>query len=441
MAKQPLPLATVSDAARKITLCIGNEASDADSIVSSLCLAYLKQQQHEGDNKDFVPVVAVPRSILNLRRETQLLLRSVGLELDDLICLDELDLQELSDQSKLQALMLTDHNLLGKCVISKLKGGEAQAATLVECIVDHHKDQGAYPTCAGTSRIIAFDSATNTATAGSTCTLVAELVLQAAPALQTPCESAIQDVSVLLQGVICIDTQNMDTRGVGTARDASALQGLSAKVAGKADRNSTFVVLRDAKSDPAFWNELSALECLCIDYKQFLQATGAEVGIASTLLPVQQFLDKEGSVTQIVQYMARPTLEQPQSSSSAAAVDADTDLGSEPIQPLELLLVMSTVYQPEFRRELLIASHDEARADALATFLQVAGGAVELEPLPVSLSASASASRSNEVGKDGRLCVTGADGAVLHVRAFYQGNSKASRKQIAPLVHEFYSSI
>jgi hypothetical protein len=90
-AKQPLA-AKISDpaaaaaAAKKITICIGNEASDADSIVSSLCLAYLKQQQHaaahsaageEEEDKAFVPVVSVPRSILKLRRETQLLLRSV----------------------------------------------------------------------------------------------------------------------------------------------------------------------------------------------------------------------------------------------------------------------------------------------------------------------------------------------------------------------------
>lgn len=84
-AKQPLA-AKISDPAKKITICIGNEASDADSIVSSLCLAYLKQQQHaaahsaageEEEDKAFVPVVSVPRSILKLRRETQLLLRSV----------------------------------------------------------------------------------------------------------------------------------------------------------------------------------------------------------------------------------------------------------------------------------------------------------------------------------------------------------------------------
>ena len=86
--KQPRAATALDPAAavvRKIIICIGNEASDADSIVSSLCLAYLKQQQHEaayaaakeGEDKTFVPVVSVPRSILKLRREAQLLLHSV----------------------------------------------------------------------------------------------------------------------------------------------------------------------------------------------------------------------------------------------------------------------------------------------------------------------------------------------------------------------------
>jgi len=439
LAKPAFAAGTISDPARKITLCIGNEASDADSIVSSLCLAYLKQQQHVGEDKTFVPVVAVPRSILKLRRETQLLLRSVGLELEDLICLDELDLQKMSDDLTLQAFVLTDHNLLGKCVTSKLKGGEAQAASLVESIVDHHKDQGAYSACAGTARIIAFDSMTNTATAGSACTLVAELVLKAAPALSATSFSAIQaiqDVSVLLQGVICIDTQNMDPRGVGTTRDASALDGLLVNTTGRVDRDSTFATLRDAKSAPEFWNELSAMECLCIDYKQFPQATGAEVGIASTLLPVQQFLEKHGSTNDVRQYMACPTLER-----KSCVDDEDRASECEPIQPLELLLVMSTVYRPKFRRELLIVSYDEARADALAFFLQGTGDATMLEPLSLAVSASAPDIRSGNVGEIGKLRVAGADGVSLHMRAFHQGNSKASRKQIAPLVQEFYSAI
>jgi len=354
------------------------------------------------------------------------------LELEDLICLDELDLQALADSCALQALVLTDHNLLGACVTSKLRGGAAAAEGLVQGIVDHHQDQGAYlASCpaGASSRVIAFDSGTNMATAGSACTLVAELMLQAAAAAPpTPAgpaaSAALQDIAILLQGVICVDTQNMDACGVGTARDAFALDALEEKVAGKVERNATFTLLRNAKSDPLFWDELTALECMCIDYKQFTQASGAEVGIASTLLPIMQFLEKEDSCAQMAQYMSCPILEG--SSSEAGAEAAATT-----IEPLEMLLVMSTVYTPEFRRELLLASFDEEKVDALATFLQAQGNSIRLQPLPMPMPVP--------------VLVADADAAAeavhgLHLRVFHQGNAKASRKQIAPLVQQFYGS-
>ena len=350
-----------------------------------------------------------------------------GLELEDLICLDELDLQALADSCALQALVLTDHNLLGACVTSKLRGGAAAAEGLVQGIVDHHQDQGAYlGSCpaGASSRVIAFDSGTNMATAGSACTLVAELMLQAAAAAAPPtpagpaASAALQDVAILLQGVICIDTQNMDACGVGTARDASALGALEEKVAGKVERNATFTLLRDAKSDPLFWDGLNALECMCIDYKQFTQVSGAEVGIASTLLPIMQFLEKEDSCAQMAQYISCPTLE-------GSISEAGAEAAATTIKPLEMLLVMSTVYTPEFRRELLLASFDEERVDALATFLQAQGNSIRLQPLPLPIPVSDAAAKA----------VHG-----LHLRVFHQGNAKASRKQIAPLVQKFYGS-
>jgi hypothetical protein len=157
---------------------------------------------------------------------------------------------------------------------------------------------------------------------------------------------------------------------------------------------------------------------MCIDYKQFTQVSGAEVGIASTLLPIMQFLEKEDSCAQMAQYMSCPTLEG--SSSEAGAEAAATT-----IEPLEMLLVMSTVYTPEFRRELLLASFDEERVDALATFLQAQGNSIRLQPQPLPIQVSDAAAKA----------VHG-----LHLRVFHQGNAKASRKQIAPLVQKFYGS-
>lgn len=390
-----------------IIIVLGNEAADADSIISSLCLAYIKQQQQVSGNTFYVPVVSIPRSILKLRRETQVLLNLIGLELANLICLEELDIKKLSQDSVLQGIILTDHNLIAGSVESKLQNG---ASLLVREIIDHHKDAGAYLACKGLARTIAFDNEHNVATVGSCCTLIAELALTTASTLP-----ALYYISVLLQGVICLDTQNMDIRGVGTLRDAAALEGLSVHTAGTVDRDRVFAALRDAKTSPEFWAELNALECLCIDYKQFTQPGGLEVGISSTLLPVQSFLDKADAACHIASFMTRPSLEASMEHSDA-------------VQPLDALIVMSTIYHPLFRRELLIASYDEARLDAFTLFFDASGQAVQLEPLVLH--------------KDGtnRMSIQVSKERLLHIQTFHQRNTKASRKQIAPLVDSFYAS-
>lgn len=77
---------------RRIHIVLGNEAADADSLISTLCYAFLKQHtQHtsgkkkrNGDgNEDgeeeegvlFIPVAGVPRDELPLRRDVQLAVR------------------------------------------------------------------------------------------------------------------------------------------------------------------------------------------------------------------------------------------------------------------------------------------------------------------------------------------------------------------------------
>ena len=118
--------------------------------------------------------MSVPRNILKLRRETELLLDMVDLGLDDLICLDEVDVRGISKDARLKSIILLDHNLLGECVTNLLAGGETEAADLVEQILDHHEDAGAYSSVVGADRQIAFDAGAKKALVGSACTLVAE---------------------------------------------------------------------------------------------------------------------------------------------------------------------------------------------------------------------------------------------------------------------------
>ena len=109
-------LATASH--RPIVLCLGNEAGDADSIVSSLCYGFLKYVMQGERTTSFVPVVSISRNILKLRPETEILLHMADLKLDDLICIEDIDVDFLSKNELIEGIILTDHNVLSNKIMS-----------------------------------------------------------------------------------------------------------------------------------------------------------------------------------------------------------------------------------------------------------------------------------------------------------------------------------
>ncbi len=74
---------------------IGNEACDADSIVSSCCLAWLESvrhvKEHEALPSLFLPVMCISREDLKLRSETMFLFRSLGIDSAELVTLNEVE--------------------------------------------------------------------------------------------------------------------------------------------------------------------------------------------------------------------------------------------------------------------------------------------------------------------------------------------------------------
>jgi exopolyphosphatase len=149
---------------KRVHVVLGNQASDADSIISALCHAYFEHAKSPSADVSYIPVASIPRSDIHFRREVQLLLQMIDLSLDDLICLEEVPMQQLLDSGNLE-ISLTDHNVLD----TKLHD---VFATSVKCIIDHHSDGDEYPWVSNASRNIAFDS--GKAQVGSACTLIAE---------------------------------------------------------------------------------------------------------------------------------------------------------------------------------------------------------------------------------------------------------------------------
>ena len=373
-------------------MIIGNEAADADSIISAITYAYLRQWQiNMGTctslHAPIVPVVAVNRDQMYLRRDVALLLQEADIDLQDLFSMDEY----VSTPSD---VILMDHNMVSNDLSMRLgmksTEGHEQTAIIKE-ILDHHKDEGKYldSTHAG-NREIAFNMETGQAEVASTCTLVAERYLDSGNA-----DALSEDIAILFVAVIAVDSINMDpTAGKGTSRDLAALTALSSRYP-SIDRDRLFYLMSNAKLDPLFWESLTAKDAIRLDFKVFKGATSSTTtstfGIAAVLQPLTSFLTKSDLNDEMTEFFSKNN---------------------------DLLVIMTFVLKPSPRREILCISRSAERMKSLTAYLTSIDALklspIELIPTQCSL-----------------------DGVVLC--AYEQGNLAMSRKQIAPLLVEYYA--
>ena len=92
---------------------------------------------------------------------------------------------------------------------------------------------------------------------------------------------------------------------------------------------------------------------------------------------------------------------------------------------MHALIVMSCVLKPDFSRELLLVTSNEALLTHLSDHLSAPSSQLQLAEKSISddLQRELSAAKQR-----------------LYCRWFYQQNVKASRKQVAPLVESFYNT-
>jgi len=275
---------------------IGNNAADADSIVSAITLAYVESRH---GNKA-TPVVPISKEVFTTQRpEINLLMDLAGISNapDKLLFID--DLVDILADGESKSISLVDHNTRNKSLQNYQK-----VLTVVE-IVDHHKDRHQYEeTCSGKQRNIAFEH--NHALVASTTTLVAERLR----AYESPPYSA--SIGILLLGVILLDSVNLnDSVGKVTDRDRKSVNDLlmntdwnkakpsSYLIRGgngdvTVDTNELFRMLQMAKYDPVFWSQMSVSRSLSYDFKYFQAAKDKKFGISSILMPGVDFMTKEG---------------------------------------------------------------------------------------------------------------------------------------------------
>jgi exopolyphosphatase len=388
-------------------LAIGNPAGDADSIISSIASAYLDTFVRQ---KPTTPIISIPLDDLkSLRPETKYLLALAGVttELNDssFVAIDDPD--GLPD---IASVTLVDHNQL--TVAGKSNGWK------VETILDHHMDEGSHTdTCDDTSedRIVAFDASTSSALVASTCTLIVERWKNYVSTSSTN-ESDIVPIppslSILLLGVILLDSINLSVKaGKVTPRDQQAVEALykgtdwsalqlpseicrDDKPGAAPDLTKLFDTLQNQKFRPEFWTGLTALQALKLDYKSFtVESAGNDqnastFGVSSILQSMAEFSDKP---------------------------NVWNSIADEYFPMAQFFGVMFMTFENGSpKRQILLTSPDEKLVHSLVRFLENEG----------SLQIGAVAqTKDSDTG--------------LYRVELEQGNAKASRKQVVPILMEF----
>lgn len=358
-------------------IVIGNPAGDADSIVSPIGWAFVESFANEACTGSLhTPVVSMLRADLEATRpETSLLLKWASVSSEDLVYIDDRRLLEASKKSYCR-VTLVDHNRL---VAPPLAG-------LTENVVgiqDHHVDELQHVNSCKT-RNIAFEN--GAALVASTCTLVVERM---ATTLSPPFP---QQLSTLLLGVILLDSVNLDAgAGKVTERDRTAARLLIDNTAwehGKPNTDEWFAQLQGAKFDPEFWTSLSVRDVLRLDYKSFVNG---ELGMSSVLMKMQDFFTKSDVTEGIYDYMIETGI--------------------------HYLIIMFSHEATEglLQREVVVCTR-EVSHEPITKFLQ---SQPELE-----------------LGPSCFPVVNSCEG--FEMRGYSQGNSKASRKVLAPILLEFF---
>ncbi|KAJ0406653.1 hypothetical protein P43SY_009764 [Pythium insidiosum] len=371
--------------ARPVHVFLGNEAADADSIVSSLVYAYLRDHQSQSETVLAVPVLSIPRDELPLRCDVMALFEALGIDTSAMVFVDEFPWEQASSSLR---LTLLDHNAL---TTKRMPSASESLGDCVVEILDHHADLGVHASAA--VRDIAFHG--HDALVASTCTLVAERLLASD---KLPHEHHALSATLLL-AVIALDSINFDPRAKKvTPRDVAAAAELERMAF--ADKAVLFHWLHSEKFNVAHWSAFSPRNCLQCDYKEF-DANGQRYGVSAVLIPLQAFVRKA---------------ETPQALTTALRHWCD-------VNGLAFLVVMTMTMDPgdgSRHRQILFFEDSETprfvphclQALAHDDVLQLESLALPVETTP---------------------------GTCFH--AFSQRNTAASRKQVVPLLQQALSKL
>ena len=307
------------DSDRAMHFVLGNEASDLDSMASSVMYAYYAGQATADENSPVIlPLINIPRADFKLRTEAVYLFDTTGVDLESLLFADEVDLDRLQETNRLH-LTLVDHN--------KLASSQSRYQELVEAIIDHHEDEGLYPQIA--SRTIE--------SVGSAASLISEKIIQDKP------EFIDEGTGKLLLGTILLDTVNLDPEAKRVTPKDEEIAGVLLKRTA-ADQKALFDKLQFEKFNVS---SLGTYDLLRKDYKEW-QMGSVKCGIGSVLIPLKAWIEKDPDISEgFASYLKE--------------------------RGLDLLLAMNAYTDPDFHRDLAVFSPDQGLRQKVIAHLEAMG--------------------------------------------------------------------
>lgn len=271
MAVSPLSV----DPDRRQVFIVGNEAADADSLVSAYAMAKLL----DGGEVQAVALAQIPREEFRLRGDSLALFAQAGSDIASdgapvgLHFWDEVPWSEVAALER-HSLVLTDHNKMTPKVAEFFPGR-------VEWVIDHHANSNTH-----VDAKVDIDESL-----GSCCTLVAEAYAARGQDVPIP-----EEIGRLLLGVILLDCRNFSPEeSKGTPRD-QLMADLLAGFLPASSNEEWFKQLITARYDVS---HLSVRELLLLDTK-VVTVDGQSVAFASIMDSLGGSVTRAGSHEELV---------------------------------------------------------------------------------------------------------------------------------------------
>ncbi|KAL8727571.1 MAG: hypothetical protein Q9166_005977 [cf. Caloplaca sp. 2 TL-2023] len=408
------------ESSQKVTIVVGNESADLDSLTSSVLYAYIRSLAPPPSISTplYVPLLNIPAADISLRPEFEAVFRHANIDASLMVTLDDLSAENKKDlKPENVKIVLVDHNNL-QGELGKRYG------TRVWGVVDHHDDEGTVPhitdseprvieKCGSCTALIVrtLRSSWESSTDGSS------LVSGAAHAQG---DSLTNDASLvrtwdaqvakMALASILVDTVNLTAEAKVKRADTEAVKYLEAKIklspqhATQWDRTNFYEEINAAKGDI---DGLNFEDILRKDYKQWTE-NGRNLGVASAVKPLEFIVEK--------------AILNPSEDKEDQFVTAIGDFMAA--RDLTIFAIMTTYTSPsgEFQRELYVQALSAGHASANA-FAQQAKEGLQLEDHSIpALSGKPGAMQPSSEGPWRKI--------------WLQKDVSKSRKQVAPLLRK-----